>query len=978
MDPSLKKPGEATMIAKDYAVALLKSLTIAVVLSSVPHSTLGAIAPTTPTVPTPSLARLESAYGHLPLSFEANYGQWDPSVQFATRGRRHQLFLTPSEAVLALRTGEAKSGASERGASHRTPSDSRPASSQSSVVRMTFEGANPQADVVGLDQLPGIVNYFIGDDPTKWRTNIPTYQKVAYKNVYEGIDLVYYGNQGQLEYDLIVAPGADPSQIRLAFNGAEKIAVDGHGDLVLTLPQSSMNAAEGDAPTVRLHKPVVYQMGVDGEKHFLPGSYVLLAPETASPGPASAGRQATETPQVAFHIASYDASQPLIIDPVLSWATYLGGSGADEGHAIAVDQAGNAYVTGETRTLGSGFPGTAGSLIQSTFGGENAFNVNAFVTKLNAAGTALIYSTYLGGSGDAEGFGIAVDQAGNAYVTGGAGPGFPGTSNSLIQSTFGGPSGDAFVTKLNAAGTALLYSTYLGGSGTDEGHAIAVDQAGQAYVTGIAGIDFPGTAASPIQSIHGPDSVDAFVTKLNAAGTALLYSTYLGGSGEDVGSGIAVDGGGNAYVTGTTGTPASGFPGTTASLIQSTHGGGVQDAFVTKLNASGTALLYSTYLGGNGSDSGLGIAVDQAGNAYVTGGTRTPGSGFPGTAGSLIQSTRAVGGQGSCIDHPGPFVCPDAFVTKLNATGTALLYSTYLGGNGPDFGTGIAVDQAGNAYVTGFTGTPGSGFPGTAGSLIQSALSGTDDAFVTKLNATGTAILYSTYLGGSRGESGDGIAVDQVGNAYVTGRTSTPGSGFPGTSNSLIQSTFGGEEDAFVAKISSTVSPTCSAAQANPAALWSPNHQFVPITITGVTDPSGLAVKITVTGVTQDEPVNAKGDGNTSPDAVIHDGAASVRAERSGNGNGRVYQLSFKADNGQGGVCTGTVKVSVPHSMHKGATAIDDGQAYDSTVRIPSDDHKIGHGHEHVDKDRKDEHHDGGHDSPQKDDVVLKPGQGHH
>ena len=458
-----------------------------------------------------------------------------------------------------------------------------------------------------------------------------------------------------------------------------------------------------------------------------------------------------------------------------------------------MDSGNNAYITGYTNTPGSGFPGTAGSPIQGTNAGGSW---DVYVAKLNAAGTALVYSTYLGGNGQDLGEGIAVDSAGQAYVTGltdAPGSSFPGTAGSLIQSTNGGGN-DVFVTKLNATGTALVYSTYLGGSGDDHGYGIAVDTAGHAYVSGsttTSGSGFPGTAGSLIQSTFGGGGIygDAFVTKLNAAGTALVYSTYLGGSGNDASyaSGIAVDTAGQAYVSGFTDTPGSGFPGTTSSLIQNANGGG-QDAFVTKLNAAGTALVYSTYLGGSGTDIGYGIAVDTAGNAYVTGQTNTSGSGFPGTAGSLIQSTNAGG----------PW---DLFVTKLNAAGTALVYSTYLGGSGDDSGRGIAVDTASNAYVTGYTDTPGSGFPGTAGSLIQSTNGGDQDAIVAKLNAAGTALVYSTYLGGSGTEQGNGIAVDTASNAYVTGSTNTPGSGFPGTAGSLIQSTNGGGWDGFVAKI---------------------------------------------------------------------------------------------------------------------------------------------------------------------------------
>jgi hypothetical protein len=628
-------------------------------------------------------------------------------------------------------------------------------------------------------------------------------------------------------------------------------------------------------------------------------------------------------------VASYDVTQPLIIDPVLSWATYLGGSGSDDGFAIAVDQSGQAYVTGRTFTPGSGFPGTTSSLIQSTFSGGT--QSDAFVTKINAAGTALVYSTYLGGIGEDEGRGIAVDQSGQAYVTGYTrtpGSGFPGTTGSSIQSTYGGGSADGFVAKLNAAGTNLLYSTYLGGSDGDVGYGIAVDLIGQAYVTGVTstpGSGFPGTAGSLIQNTLSFDR-DAFVAKINADGTALIYATYLGGSGHDRGNAIAVDQAGQAYVTGETSTPGSGFPGTAGSLIQSTHGGaghlGNPDTFVTKLNAAGTALVYSTYLGGVGNDQGFGIAVDQAGQAYVTGVTNSP---FPGTAGSLIQSTR----YGF-----------DGFVTKLNAAGTALVYSTYLGGNGTDYGYGIAVDHAGQAYVTGYTDTPGSGFTGTAGSSLQNTFGGNTDAFVAKLNAAGTALVYATYLGGGRGEVGFGIAVDTAGSAYVTGNiagdATTSEFDFPGTAESLIQSTFGGgSSDVFVVKISEQPTnqpPVCSGALANPASLWTPDQQFVPIVVIGVTDPESDAVTITVTSVTQDEPVKTKGD-KTSPDAVIQAGSASVRSERSNSGNGRVYQISFQAQDGQGGSCTGAVKVGVPLSLKKGLTAIDDGQAYDSTVQ---------------------------------------------
>jgi hypothetical protein len=396
------------------------------------------------------------------------------------------------------------------------------------------------------------------------------------------------------------------------------------------------------------------------------------------------------------------------------------------------------------------------------------------VTKLNSAGTALVYSTYLGGSGTDQGIDIAVDAAGSAYVTGTTdSTNFPTTAGAF-QAALAGTSTDAFVTKLSPAGAALVYSTYLGGSGSDQGVGIAVDAGGSAYVTGLTGsANFP--TASPIQAALVGSS-DAFVTKLNPTGSApLVYSTYLGGSGAEQGNRIAVDAAGSAYVTGTT--DSLNFP-TTAGAFQ-TASGGLDDAFVTKLTPAGSALAYSTYLGGSGTEQSFGIAVDSAGSAYVTGTTDSPN--FPTTAGAF--DVTANGGF-------------DAFVTKLTPAGSALVYSTYLGGSGSggDSGIGIAVDSAGNAYVTGET--TSDDFP--TASPVQAARGGGLDAFVTKLNPAGSALVYSTFLGGSNLDTGQGIAVDSGGNAYVAGFTSSPN--FPTTTGAFDQTANGGD-DTFVAKL---------------------------------------------------------------------------------------------------------------------------------------------------------------------------------
>jgi hypothetical protein len=456
-------------------------------------------------------ARVQGGYDRLPLSFEANQGQTDPRVQFLARGRGYTLFVTQGEAVLVLhqkRQARGKEGVAPFQAALETATQT--------VVRMRLEGANPSPRASGLEPLPGIVNYFAGNDPKMWRTNIPTYKKIEYKGIYPGIDLAYYGNQGELEYDLIVAPGADPSQIKLALEGAEEITLADSGELILTT----------NTGHVRLQKPLVYQLHEDGHKELIAGNYLV------HPRPIT----------VSFQLAAYDNSKPLIIDPLLVYSSYLGGLGGDGSRDIAVDADGNAYITGPTHS--TNFPTTTGAF-QATFnaGGD------AFVTKLNSAGSALLYSTYLGGTNNDEGFGIALDTAGNAYVTGPTfSTDFPTTAGAF-QTTFGG-NRNAFVTKLNSTGSALVYSTYLGGSGEfDQGRDIAVDGDGSAYVTGeTSSTDFPTTAGAVQPTLSS--SEDSFVTKLDPTGSTLLYSTYLGGGGSEMGRGIAVDGIGNAYVTG--------------------------------------------------------------------------------------------------------------------------------------------------------------------------------------------------------------------------------------------------------------------------------------------------------------------------------------------------------------------------------------------------------------------------------------------
>jgi hypothetical protein len=688
-------------------------------------------------------ARAQANYGKLPLSFEANRGQTDAQVEFLARGQGYALFLTPNEAVLSLKKPKVKINTS---ALTKSASSSE---ISSSILQMHLVEANSAPKVVGKEALPGRVNYLIGKNPSRWRTQVPTYGKVAYEDVYPGVDLVYYGNQRQLEYDFVLAPGADPHNIKLAFKGSSHIEVSPAGELVLRM-------ANGD---IRMHKPVVYQE-IDGARKPIDGGYVLKEGQT-----------------VGFQVAAYDTAHPLVIDPVLVYSTYLGGTYEDASSSIAVDFQGRIYVTG--RTSSTDFP-TLNS-VQPTLSSraDGSYPVDAFVAQLTADGTALRYATFLGGSKSDFGQGIVVDSRGQATVTGiTLSPDFP--THNALQPDFGGGEFDAFVTQLTADGAALRYSTYLGGSEEERVGGIAVDRRGQVVLAGSTrSTNFP--IKNALQPAFGGGYIDGFVTQLTADG-ALSYSTYLGGSDIDEGSGIAVDPQGRAYVTGWT--SSSNFP--TKNALQPTlHPGPPgalgDDAFVAQLTANGRALRYSTYLGGSGTDEGSSIAVDRRGQAYVAGETNS--TDFP--TYNALQPTRSG-------DR-------DAFVTQLTADGSALRYSTYLGGSGDEGSYSIAVDRRGQAAVTGYTVSPN--FP--THNALQPAYGGNGDAFVAQFTADGRALRYSTYLGGSSYDAGTGIAVDPRGQAYVTGSTSSIN--FP-TVNAL-QPAYGGNGDAFVAKIRNDSQP---------------------------------------------------------------------------------------------------------------------------------------------------------------------------
>jgi hypothetical protein len=669
--------------------------------------------------------RVGEAFFNLPLRFIANAGQTNLAARFIVKGVGHAIFFTEEEVVFsAMQEVEEKS--------------------MCSVVRLRFLGANPHPIVEGLALMPGVANFFLGNDPAKWRVNVPTYGAVAYRNLYPGIDLIFRDTEGHLKSEFLLVPGADPTVIQMAYSGMEALHLREDGALVLQTPLGELIE----------ETPLIYQE-MNGVRQAISGSYTLQGE----------GR-------VGFQVTTYDPTLPLVIDPELAYSTYLGGSSNDYGRDIAVDSAGNVYVTGNTWS--GDFP--TRNAMDTILGGSQ----DVFVTQIVSANGVYTYgySTYLGGTGSDEGSGIAVDSAGNAYVTGETRSGdFP--IRNAIDTALGGDT-DAFVTQIiSTSGVyTLAYSTYLGGSSPDWGNDIIVDSVGNVYVTGdTLSTDFP--TRNAIQTDQS--GVDVFITQIISASGVYTYgySTYLGGDNEDRGFAIAVDGAGEVYVTGFT--HSGDFP--VYNAMDATLGGNA-DVFVTRIiSASGVYTYgYSTYLGGGGGDVGYAIAVGGVGNTYVTG--ETSSSDFP-----TRNSIRTYQGG------------TDAFVTQIisaNGVYTCGL-STYLGGSNPDSGWGIAVDSVGNIYVTGETSS--NDFP--TRNAIQPSFEGSRDAFVTQIiSASGVYTYgYSTYLGGSSIDWSYGIALDSGGNAYVTGDTSS--SDFP--TRNAIQANQGavGYNDAFVAKITS-------------------------------------------------------------------------------------------------------------------------------------------------------------------------------
>lgn len=704
-------------------------------------------------------AHILDNYGKLPLSFEPTAE--GKSDEFIARTAGGAVQLAGRRMTLSV-----------QGPVPRTQTTSQNALLPPLMLQVSLDGTDPSAYGHATEDLPGKTNYFTGDNPAAWRSSIPNYSKVEYSNIYPGIDLVYYGNRsGRLEHDFIVKPGANPANIQMRLNGADSVQLLPNGNLQISLKN------DRDTETATLLRPVVYQH-IDGRRAEIPSEYALSSNQ-----------------KISFRLGDYDQSKELIIDPVLDYSTFLGGGILTGAYAVTVDPSGNAYIVGHSN---GSFPVTKGAYDTSCSDCSAAF-----VSKLNSTGTALLYSTFLSGANYTQANAVAIDNTGAAYVGGiTEGGGYPVTKGA-VQTKYGGAFSNGFVTKLNPSGSALDYSTYLGGNGpsscytsavgaqADQVTGIAIDKSGDAYVTGCtSSTNFPISKTTFEKTCGGCDAgfASAFAAKLNPTGTELDYSTFLGGNGLDFGFGIAVDASDNAYITGST--TSTNLKVTSGAYQKSLKASGGQNAFIVKLASSGASADYYTYLGGNTVDGAYAIAVNDDLEAYVAG--YTSSDNFPTTTGAY---------QRTCHD------CADfetGFVTEINGLGSALVFSTFLGGSGFDALTGIALNSNKDVFVTGLT--QSTNFPVSSNAYKKTCTqcstdTGRGSAVVSELNAAGTALMYSTYLGGSNSENGTAIAVDSSGNAYVVGQATS--ANFPVSAEAVQQSCpacSGDETAAFVTK----------------------------------------------------------------------------------------------------------------------------------------------------------------------------------
>jgi hypothetical protein len=829
-------------------------------------------------------SRVRASLAALPLAFEANQGQSDPQVKYMAKGNGYRLFLTSDEAVFAVRSS------SRPATDHLSPKfatmmrghhAAAPREEKSAAIRMQFVGGNSHAQVTAGREMPGVINYYIGNDRSKWHEGVKQYSAVTYHEVYPGVNVAFHGERQQLEFDFIVAPGASAASIDLGFKGASRVATDATGNLVFS-------SAAGD---VRLNKPVAYQER-DGQRQLVDVAF-----------------RKNGANKVAFALGAYDHSRELVIDPTLTYGTYFGGNNEDEVFAITVDSSNNVYVAGETEST-SGFPGGTDA--------PNNYGFYVFASKLSSSG--LTYTTIIGGAktstsvNNDSGLAIAADSSGNAYVTGiTSSTNFPVSGTAAQPASGGGgnctnlknsntPCTDAYAVKFSATG-AMVWSTYVGGTNDDDGYAIALDGSGDVWVAGdtFSSSFYPNNHAGSVLysdfnngSTLTPAPDDGFVVELNPTGTAFLFSTYLGGSFSDQINGIAIDSHNNVFVAGET--ASTDYP--TMNAYQSgcgsdgqcnAHAGTVYyDGFVTEIAAGGGSLTYSTYIGGSSDDYAFAIALDSSGDAYITGETSaddpytTPAVPYPTTSGAFSTTYNSSATN-------------NAFVTEFDPAGTKLAYSAIFGGSTQDLGGGIAVDPFDDAYVTGMTAS--SNFP-TTSNATQTTLKGPTDAFVTQVLAGGANLGFSTYLGGSGSENANGsgavgtIALDSSNNMWVGGSTNS--TNFP-TAGTPVESSFGGGTyDGFIAEISNNTAPAFTVAATTPTSVSPGSSATSTVTLTSqfgysqsvtlscsVTGGGSPAPACSASSAFSSNPVTPTSSGATSTLTITTTGASAAMARKS-------------------------------------------------------------------------------------------------